>query len=360
MPGALIAILIATVLTWWFGLDELGVAIVGEIPKGLPAFNVPEFSFAQIISFLPLAITIALIGFMESYSVAQKYAIEKKYDLYPNQDLVGLGAANLIGAFFKIFPVTGGFGRTAANAEAGANTQVASIITALLIAIVLIFFTPMFYYLPKSVLAGIIIIAVMNLMDVKEIKHLWKVKKSDFNLLLITAISTWSIGIKEGIIIGIAASILWFIYRSSRPHVAEIGKLPNCEDYRNLKRYQRAQEQDGILVLRIDAQLYYANAAFLKFTIKSLLAKTVKKRVICAVVIDASGINQIDSSAVSSLQILKEDLNKQQIVLMLSGVKGPVKDVLKLSGYWDECCRFLNVHKAVQYVNHSLVRGEPK
>ena len=149
VPGALIAVFITTLITWIFDLNNLGVQIVGEIPTGLPVFTVPSFSWEQITTLLPFAITISLIGFMESYSVAQKYAIKNKYDLYPNQDLVGLGLANLIGSFFKIFPVTGGFGRTATNANAGANTQLASIITALLIAVTLLFLTPVFYYLPK-------------------------------------------------------------------------------------------------------------------------------------------------------------------------------------------------------------------
>jgi len=295
---------------------------------------------------------------MESYSVAQKYAIKNKYDLYPNQDLVGLGLANVVGSFFKIFPVTGGFGRTAANANAGANTQLAAIITAILIAITLLFLTPLFYYLPKSALAAVIIMAVLSLIDIHEIKHLWKVKKSDLVLLLITVAATWFLGIKEGVIVGVAVSVAWFVYKTSRPHVAILGKLNECEDYRNIKRFKHAKEQDGVLVVRMDAQLYYANATFFKVTIKSILNKTVKKRMIHTIVIDASGINQIDSSAVSVLVTLKEELNKQTINLVFSGVKGPVKDVLKLSEYWDDCCKFLNTHKAVTFAQSNYNNDE--
>ncbi|BCE01555.1 SulP family inorganic anion transporter [Marinicellulosiphila megalodicopiae] len=348
VPGALIAVLITTVLTWWFNLNEKGVEIVADIPTGLPAFTVPIFSWDQIISLLPFAITISLIGFMESYSVAQKFAIKNKYDLNPNQDLIGLGLANIVGSFFKIFPVTGGFGRTAANANAGANTQLAAIITALLIAMTLLFLTPVFYYLPKSALAAVIIVAVLSLIDIHEIHHLYKVKKSDLVLLLITILATWFLGIKEGVLIGVGVSVIWFVYKTSRPHVAVLGKLPNCKDYRNITRHKEAIEPECVLVVRMDAQLYYANATFFKMTIKQLLQKTLRHRLIKAVVIEASGINQIDSSAISVLLTLKEELEKQNIKLMLSAVKGPVKDVMQLSGFWDEGCEYLNTHKAVK------------
>ena len=271
---------------------------------------------------------------------------------------MGLGLANIVGSFFKIFPVTGGFGRTAANANAGANTQLAAIITAILIAITLLFLTPIFYYLPKAALASVIIMAVLSLIDIHEIKHLWKVKKSDFVLLVITVAATWFLGIKEGVIVGVVVSVIWFVYKTSRPHVAILGKLPDCDDYRNLARYPRAVEQDGVLVVRMDAQLYYANATFFKVTIKSILSKEMKKRLVHSVVIDASSINQIDSSAVAVLMSLKEELNKQNINLILSGVKGPVKDVLKLSGYWDECCKYLNTNKAVSDAQNNYKSGE--
>lgn len=347
-PSALTVVVIGTGLAAWLGLDVAGVAVVGDVPGGLPGFALPEMSGDTIGALLPIAIAIALVSFMESISVAKAFARRNRYDVNPNRELVGLGMANVFGSLFGGYPVTGGFSRTAVNAEAGAKSGLAALVTAALVALTLLFLTPLFYFLPKAVLAGIVMVAVLGLVDVAEVKHLWKVNRGDLALLVITFVATLTLGIEQGIGIGVGASLLWLTVRITRPHTAVLGRLPGTDIYRNLANFPEARPTDGVLALRVDAQFFFGNVTFLKDTLKRLEAEL--GGTLSAIVIDASAINQLDSSADAALHELLEDYQRRDIDLFLANVKGPVRRTMQRSGFWDQLGEdhfFLEVHDAM-------------
>lgn len=360
-PRALMVVAVTSLVVWLANLTGAGVSIVGTVPAGLPTVALPAFDAQVLRQLLPIALAIALVGFMESVAVAKRYARENHYEVDANQELIGLGLANAIGAFMHATPVTGGFSRTAVNAQAGAKTSVAGIITALVIALTLVFLTPLFYFLPKAVLAAIIMTAVFGLVDVREVKHLWKVKRSDLAMLTITFLATLTLGIEEGILVGVGASLMVFVFHTTRPHVAVLGRLPNHEAYRNVERFPEAQTVPGILALRLDAQFYFGNVNFLKETLAELEARETTP--LRAVVIDASGVNQIDASAEAALREILADYRSRQIRLVLASVKGPVRDVLERSGFTEELGEAgfaLRVHDAMTALDERPVRARSR
>lgn len=331
LPAAMITVVVTTLAVWGLQLDQAGVAVVGAVPAGLPQLSAPAFNLDDALALLPMAIAIALIGFMESIAVARKYAAERHYEINPNQELIGLGLANLAGAFSRAMPVAGGFGRTAVNANAGANSGLAPLITASLIALALAFLTPLFYFLPKAALAAVIMVAVAGLIDLHEVKHLWKVKRSDLGLLLFTFAATLALGAKDGLFVAVGASMLWFVIKTTRPHYAVLGQLPGSNVYRNIERHPQAQTEPGVLAIRFDAQFYYGNVSFLKDTVRR--AEQRLDQPLRAVVLDACAINQLDSSADTALHDLLHGYRQRGIDLFIAQVKGPVKDVMDRSGF---------------------------
>ncbi len=329
LPGALFAVVAATLAVWLTSANEAGLEIVGAVPEGLPSFGLPTFSTAEIAALAPTAMVIALIGFMESIAVAKSFASRNRYRIDANQELIGLGVANIAGAFFQSFPTTGGFSRTAINAEAGAKTTVASLVSALIIALTLLFLTPLFFYMPKAALAAIIIVAVMGLIDFKEAVFLWKVDRRDFFLMLLTFVATLILGIEEGILVGVIASLTVVVYQSSRPYTAVLGRLPGSQTYKNVDRNPTAVAPEGILVLRIDASLYFANAEHVKDRLQGARPN------IRAVVLDMYPVNKLDSSALHALAEVLEVLEARAVRFYVSGAKGPVRDVLLKAGLED-------------------------
>lgn len=327
VPRFLIVVVAGVLVVWGFGLDQYGVGIVGEVPGGLPAPAVPWVKVGHLVDLIPIAITIALVSFMESISVAKKFARAERYALDANQELKALGLANVAGAFFQSYPVTGGFSRTAVNAQAGAKTGLAGLITAVAVAVTLLFLTPLFHYLPKAVLAAIIMTAVFGLIDIKEARHLWKVSKPDLVLMGLTFAGTLGLGIEQGIGIGVLASLGWFIWKTSRPHVAILGKLPGSDVYRNIERYPEARIADGVLALRIDGPLYFANTAFLQDTVSEALGQ----REVQHLVLDCKAISSVDAQALSAIEEVFDDLEGRGVQLWFSGVRGPVRDALAAS-----------------------------
>ncbi len=329
------------------------------MPAGLPSPSLPSLDVSAMQQLLPIAVTISLVSFMESISVAKAFARKNRYEVDPSQELIALGAANVGGTFFGAYPVTGGFSRTAVNAQAGAKTPLAGLVTAAVIGLTLLFLTPLFYYLPKAVLAAIIMTAVFGLVDIKEVKHLWKVKRADLTLLAITFVGTLGLGIEEGILIGVAASLAAFVFRTSRPHVAVLGRLPNTDEYRNVKNYPEAEPTPGVLAVRFDAQFYFANVTFLKDTLRDLELDADEP--VTTVVLDASAMNQLDSSAEAALADLYDSYADRGIDLIVAGPKGPVREVLKRSSLWetlgDEGLA-LTVHEAVTRARHRAARDD--
>lgn len=342
-PRALAVVVGGTVAVVAMSLGGEVVSIVGEVPSGLPTPALPTLISdglrsgdwtpltSAISTLAPMALVISLVGFMESISVAKAFARRARYEVDPNQELVALGAANVAGSFFSAYPVTGGFSRTAVNSQAGAKSGLASLVTAVVIGLTLLWLTPLFYSLPKAVLAAIIMTAVFGLVDLHEVKHLWVVKRIDLGLLVLTFVSTLALGIEEGILIGVGASLLVFVIRTTRPHVAVLGRLPGTATYRNVERYAEAQTLEGVLIVRIDAQLYFGNVSFLKQTLARLESTGLH-----VVILDASGMNQLDSSAEAALAEIAASYHERGIALYLSGLKGPVRDVLRRSGLWEQ------------------------
>ena len=327
VPGPLLAVVFGVLAVWGLGLFENGVKIVGEVPKGLPGFGFPSFNFENMQTLLPIALTISFIGFMESIAVAK--AVQKKHKNYkvePNQELIGLGLANIGGSFFQAFPTTGGFSRTAVNDQTGAKTGLASIISAALIILTLLFLTPLFYYLPNAILASVIMVAVFGLIDFKEAKYLWKSDRSDFWMLMATFVGTLALGIEEGILIGVVLSLGMLIFRTTTPHMAVLGKIPGKPDYRNIKRFNELEQNEEILVLRFDARLYFANVNFFKDSIEKEMLK--KGKALKLVVLDADSMNHIDSSGLHGLKDIVDHCDSQGITFCIAGLKGPVRDIL--------------------------------
>jgi SulP family sulfate permease len=270
---------------------------------------------------------------------------------------VGLGLANAVGSLAGAFPVTGGFSRTAVNAQAGATTGVAGVVTAFFIALTLLFLTPLFHYLPIAVLAAIIVTAVVRLIDVSEVRHLWRVKRADLAFLAVTFSVTLLLGIEQGIAVGVGASLLALVVKTTRPHFAVLGRLPGTRDYRNVLRSPEAETVAGVLALRLDAQLYFGNESFLRSTLARLEKEAPEP--LRAVVLDASGTNQLDASGETALRDLFHHYRDRGVRFVFANLKGPVRDVLERSGLLAELGEdgsFLNVHDAMQSVEREARR----
>lgn len=353
IPGPLLAVLFGVLAVWGFGLSDMGVKIVGEIPKGLPSFAMPQFSGEQLQTLLPIALAISLVSFMESIAVAKAIqAKHKNYKVSPNQELIALGAANIGGAFFQSYPVTGGFSRTAINDQSGAKTGMASVFSALLIVLTLLFLTPLFYFLPKAILASVIMVAVFGLIDYKEAIHLWHSDRSDFIMLLVAFIATLALGIEQGILTGVVLSLAMVIYRTTRPHTAELGRIPGSELYRNIQRFDNLETRPDLLIFRFDAQLYFANIQYFKDALEGMAAR--RGKALKTILINAASINGLDSSAAHALEEVVADYAAQGIKIYFSGVRGPVRDAMTKARLIDKIGEqnfFMNIEQAVAAID---------
>jgi len=353
IPGALLAVVLGIVAVKFLGLAEQGVKIVGEVPQGLPAFSMPTWSWDSIQSLLPIAVAISLVSFMESIAVAKAIqAKHKDYKIRPNQELIALGMANIGGSFLQSYPVTGGFSRTAVNEEAGAKTGMASIISAFLIILTLLFLTPLFYYLPKAILASLIMVAVFGLIDIQEARYLWKADRSDFWMLVATFLATLLLGIELGIGIGVLLSLAMIIFQTTRPHIAELGKIPNTNLYRNVDRFEQLEQRSDILIIRFDAQLYFANITYFQEAIEQLvLSKGTKLQTI---ILNFEGVNNMDSTAIHALEDLVKEYRSQGLKVLFTDVKGPVRDAMEKADLTKKIGKencFFNIAKAIEYLD---------
>ncbi len=349
IPAALVVVVLSILVVKIFHLDTYGVKIVGKIPEGLPSFHLPMFDKAIMIKLFPMALTLSFIAFLEAISVAK--AIETNHDDYkvrPSQELIAIGMGNMIGSLFQAYPGTGGFSRTAVNDQAGARTPLAAIISALVVALTLLFLTPVFYYLPKAVLAAIIMVAVFGLLDFTMPKQLLAYSKRDLMTLNITLLITATIGIKEGILTGTVISLVMLIYKSTKPHIAILGNVPNTHFYRNKNRFKDVTIDDEILIVRFDAQLHFANTTYFKDKLQEFSAEKGKK--LKLIIIDGESLNSLDSSAVYALNEILDYFKKQNIEIVFTGLKGPVRDTINKSGLidkigYDRC--FMSIQEAV-------------
>lgn len=323
--GPVVAILVSTLVVWNWNLESAGVSIVGPVPQSLPPLTFPDLSFDLLSALFVPALLISIIGFVESISVAQTLAAKKRQRIDPDQELIGLGAANIGAALTGGFPVTGGFSRSVVNFDAGAQTPAAGAFTAVGLAIAALFLTPLIYFLPKATLAATIIVAVLSLVDFRMLKHSWIYSKRDFWAVIVTMALTLAVGVEAGVMAGVTLSILLFLYDTSRPHVAEVGQVAGTEHFRNINRHT-VQTDRAVLNLRIDQSLYFANARFLEdYIYDRVIDDTALKHV----VLMCSAVNEIDLSALETLKMVNTRLNEMGITLSLSEVKGPVMDRLK-------------------------------
>ena len=350
IPAALTAVILGILIVKFFHLDLYGVNIIRDIPTGLPTPSIPDFTQNYFKDLLPLALTLSLIAFMEAISQAK--AIEDKHNDYKvdaNQELIALGLSNIVGSIFKSYPSTGGFSRTAVNDQSGAKTGMSFIIAAGVVALTLLFLTPLFYYLPKAVLGGIIIVAVVGLINIKYPLRLWKYKKDDLIMLLGTFAVTLTIGIKEGIIVGVILSLGFLIFRSTRPHIAECARIEGTDYFKNVERFENAKGRKDVLIFRFDGQLYFANTNYFKDQLNDMIAK--KGPTLKLVILNAEAINHMDSSAVHMLDKTIKDLCKKEISFAVAGAIGPVRDIIFNSGLSETIGKelmFVEVNKALE------------
>ena len=329
VPGALAAVVVTTVASVAFDLESRGVKVVGDIPQGLPAFTTPD-DLGIVGQLLPAAFVITLVGFMESIAVGKVYARRNHYELDSNRELIGLGVANVGSGLFGGYPVTGGFSRTAVNAEAGAKTKTAAVITAAVIILVIVALTPLFAELPSATLGAIVVVAVAKLFDLAEIRHIKALKTADFVTLVVAFLATLALGVELGIGVAVAASIVVVAARMMTPHTAVLGRLPGTNVYRNVNRFPDAERLGGTAIIRFDVSLSYLNVEFLKRRIQRLIDETDEP--LDAVILDASGVNDIDTTATEALSELVEELGHRDIDVHLAALKGPVRDVLTRAG----------------------------
>jgi len=327
IPNALLVVVVGILTIRYFGDEFSDVAIVKDIPSGLPSFSFPEMDISQMRELLPIALTLVMVGYLETISIGKSLeAKQDEYKLRPNQELIALGLSNMLGSWFKAYPSTSSFSRSAINQESGATTGMASLVSVVMVLLTLLFLTPLFYHLPKTVLAAIIIVAVFGLVNIKEAIFLWKANNLDFWLLVITFFSTLLFGIEYGIMIGVGLSLIILIFRTSRPYVAELGKVPDSDFYRNKERFNEVILDDEVLVFRFDAQLFYANASYFIETLELMVEE--KGSHLKLIVLDAESINRVDSTGVEMLKERIRFYHKKNILFYFAGVKGPVRDHL--------------------------------
>ncbi|MDP7149993.1 MAG: sulfate permease [Paracoccaceae bacterium] len=330
--GPVAAVAVTILVTFQFGLDTKGVKIVGDVPMGIPPLTTPSFDLDLWGQLFVSALLISIIGFVESVSVAQTLAAKKRQRITPDQELIGLGASNVAAAVSGGYPVTGGFARSVVNFDAGAETPAAGAFTAVGILLAALLLTPLLYFLPKATLSATIIVAVLSLVDFSILKHTWKYSRVDFAAVAATILLTLTFGVEIGVSTGVAISIFLHLYKTSRPHVAEVGLVPGTQHFRNIKRHQVSTHR-SLLTLRIDESLYFANASFLQdFVYDRVVGDTELKNV----VLMCSAVNEIDHSALDSLEAINTRLKDMGISLHLSEVKGPVMDRLKRSHFLED------------------------
>lgn len=318
-------VIVSTVIVASFQFNQAGVSVVGHVPSGLPMLALPQLEWRSVSLLWAPALLISLVGFVESVSVAQSLALKRAQKITPDRELLGIGAANLASALSGGYPVTGGFARSVVNFSAGANTPFAGIVSAVLMAMVVAGFAGLFYYLPHAVLAATIIVAVIALIDMNTLKEAWHYDRADAASLLLTFAGVVFWGVEQGIVLGVVLSLGSLVWRSSRPHIAIVGRVPGTEHFRNIDRHD-VETLPGLIALRMDESLFFANAHALEEKIESLIALHPETR---RVLLILSAVNQLDATALGVLTALEQALTERGIALQFAEVKGPVLDRLR-------------------------------
>ena len=336
LPAALILVVLATVTVAQFKEVETGLILLENVPGGLPSMIMPSAEWGQIYALIPLALTLALIAFMEAISVAK--AIEEKEktnSLNANQELIALGAANVVGSIFQAYPTTGGLSRTAVNYDAGAKSGISALFSALVVGLTLLFFTSFFYFLPTAILGAIIVVAIVKLIDFNYPRELWKNNRKEFFILLFTFLVTLFIGIKEGILLGVFVALLYMVYQNTQPHIAVLGRIKDTHYFKNITRFSEdVITYPNVLILRFDGQLFFGNQTYFRETVSAHIKK--QKPLVKHLVIASAGINSIDASAQQMLSLFMEELHQKQINIYWTGLIGPLRDQFYKAGFLDQ------------------------
>ncbi|MCP9237021.1 SulP family inorganic anion transporter [Lewinella sp. JB7] len=350
-PVMLIWIVLATVLVYLLRLDRMGIDVVGDIPEGLPAFNLPILDAEAGWQLLPVALVLALISFVETLSIGNSFATHHGYyRIQPNRELIALGLSKIAGSFFAAIPTSASFSRSAVVEEGGGRGPLSGAIAFLLLGAVLLFFTPLFYYLPLTMLAAVIIFSVGKLFDLVEMRRLWKLAPREFAVLFVTFLFTLFAGLQYGIAGGVALSLFFMFLRAARPHLAELGRIPGTNAFRNIARFADAEVDPDLLIVRFDAELYFGNAEF--FGDRILAMAEEKGPQLRVVILDAHTINDLDTTGLHALEQLHDKLGSRRIELYLSGVIGPVRDILYRSGLMERMgvgSHFLSIQDAIRH-----------
>ncbi|MBB6459663.1 SulP family inorganic anion transporter [Flammeovirga kamogawensis] len=345
-----IVVVIGITLSIVFNLEEFGISVIGTIPKGLPSFQLLDFSSVNLLEIIPVALVVAIIGFTVSNSIS-KSVDEPGSKTNPNQEFIALGIANAVGALFGGYQASSSFSRTAINSESGANTRASNLVSTVMIALVLLFMTHVFYYLPKAVLGGIIIAATPSLFSFNYFKNIYFLKKREFVVVIITFLTTIEFGVIIGLTAGLSASVAVFMYHSLYPHMAVLGKIEGTHIHRNILRFESAKEKDGVLILRIDAPLYFSNIKFVIDTIKELVDE---RNNITSIIIKSESINYIDVTALTELKLFIGKANKKGIEVYMVTVVGPVRDLLFKTSIVDTLGGkqlFVHLYDVMQYID---------
>ncbi|MDA8885390.1 sulfate permease [Porticoccaceae bacterium] len=359
MPFPLFLLVFGMLASGIWELQAMGVDVVSSIPQGLPSFNLPNVSLSDLEALVPVAITVALMGYVGTMSICK--SLENPTDkitTQPNLELIAVGAANLVGSLFRAFPVSASFSRSAAFREAGAKTQVSALFSSLFIGAAMLVVAPLFvsYPLPKVLLSAIIIVSVSGLFKYAEMKVLYAHNRREFYILLTTFLATLILGVQEGLLLGVSLSIMMMIYNTTSPHMTELGSIQNGKLYRNITRFTQAHIRDDVLIFRFDAPIYFANKDYFV----SVLYRWIKQRDMQAlqfVVLDAESINSLDSTGVIMLQQVIENLQKQGIQFYITNAIGPVRDTIKtsiLSDYMTEKTMFSTINDAMVFIDRGI------
>ena len=327
-PGILVAVVLSILVVYWTRWDLNGLRIVGDVPEGLPAISFPRITMENIQTLLPTALTLALVAFLEAVSVAKAIQEQHKdYEINANQELRALGLSNIVGSFFQSYPTTGGFSRTALNHFAGAKTGLSFLISAAVVATTLLFLTPLFYYMPLTTLAALVIVAVSSLIDLKYPLVLLKTRMDEFLLLNFTFLTTLFVGITQGILFGVALSLVLLIYRISNPHFAFLARIKGSSIFKNIERFpSEVEDRDDLIIIRFDAPLFFGNRDFFKKIILEAASK--KQKTLKAIILNAESINYIDSSALDTLLEMVRVCKSNNTRFIIAGAIGPARDVL--------------------------------
>ena len=351
LPVMLIWIVVTTLGVYLLRLDRLGIDVVGTVPSGLPGFVLPSLDPGTLATLFPVALVLALISFVETLSIGNTFATRHGYyRIRPNRELLALGTSKIIGSFFAAIPTSASFSRSAVVEEGGGRGPLSGAVATVLLAAVLLFFTPLFYYLPLPMLAAIIIFSVGKLFDLQEMKRLARLAPKELAVLLVTFVFTLFTGLQWGIAGGVVLSLTFVFLRAARPHLAELGRIPQTNAFRNLERFPTAETDPALLVIRFDAELYFGNAEY--FGDQVLALADGRGDSLRAVILDAHTINDLDTTGLYALEQLFDKLASRDVALYLTGVIGPVRDVLYQSGLMERMgaeSHFLSIQDAVRY-----------